>query len=113
MQVSSVVRASDKSFQLKWTETVFERGSQTGTAHWTGILTVVTRTPTSADTLRKNPLGVYIDAIHWSRELEPATPAQPRSPTTPRPQVSLPLGSPLDPNLAVQPAIPSPKETQP
>src|SRR3546814_15179818 len=35
VQVTSVVRASDTSFQVKWTETVFERGSQTGTSRWT------------------------------------------------------------------------------
>ncbi|KAK0350993.1 hypothetical protein LTR94_026780, partial [Friedmanniomyces endolithicus] len=35
VQVTSVVRASDKSFQVKWTETAFERGSQAGTSRWT------------------------------------------------------------------------------
>lgn len=83
VQVTSVVRASDRSFQIKWTETAYERGSQDGITHWTGILTLVTKVPTSADVLRKNPLGIYVDAIDWSRELEPAatpTPAaaQPR-----------------------------------
>ncbi|MGL1742645.1 VirB8/TrbF family protein, partial [Vibrio parahaemolyticus] len=41
VQVTSVVRASDKSFQVKWVETAYERGSQAGTSHWTAILTVV------------------------------------------------------------------------
>jgi type IV secretory pathway TrbF-like protein len=26
-------------------------------------------TPRDADRLRKNPLGVYVNAINWSREL--------------------------------------------
>jgi type IV secretion system protein VirB5 len=105
VQVTSVVRASDRSFQVKWTETAFEHGSLSGTSHWTGILTVVTRPPVSADTLRKNPLGVYVDAIDWSRELEPAVPALPRPVASPE---NIPLGSPLDPSLAAQPAtIPS------
>lgn len=73
VQVTSVVRASDRSFQVKWTEMAYERGSLDGTSHWTGILTLVTRVPTSADILRRNPLGIYVDAIDWSRELEPAT----------------------------------------
>ncbi|OYY90784.1 MAG: conjugal transfer protein TrbF [Sphingomonas sp. 28-66-16] len=112
VQVTSVVRASDRSFQVKWTETAFERGTQTDNAHWTGILTIVTRTPTSADTLRKNPLGVYVDAIDWSREIEPpSSPAA--SPVTARPPATLPLGSPLDPTLAVQQPVPSAQETQP
>lgn len=71
IQVTSVVRASDRSFQVKWVETAFERGTVAGTARWTAILTIVTTPPTSADTLRRNPLGIYVDAIDWSRELEP------------------------------------------
>lgn len=112
VQVTSVVRASDSSFQVKWSETAFERGSQTGQSNWTGILTVKIRSPTSADTLRKNPLGVYVDAIDWSRELEPAkSPAAPSAASPPpaarpAPVSDLPLGSPLDPKLAEQPPVP-------
>ncbi len=80
VQVTSVVRASDRSFQVKWTENTYARGSRTGTSQWTAILTIVTRPPKSADTLGKNPLGIYVDAIAWSRELEPASPAQTRTP---------------------------------
>ncbi|MCJ2186659.1 conjugal transfer protein TrbF [Novosphingobium beihaiensis] len=75
VQVTSVVRASDRSFQIKWAETAYDRGIQAGTAHWTGILTILTRPPKSADALRRNPLGIYVDAIDWSREIEPAAPA--------------------------------------
>lgn len=74
VQVTSVVRASDNSFQVKWTEQVFERGSLTSTTRWTGILTVAIRPPTNTDQLRKNPLGVFINAIDWSRELDSAAP---------------------------------------
>ena len=75
VQVTSVVRASDRSFQVKWTETAFERGSLAGTTRWTGILSVAIRPPASAEILRRNPLGLYVDAIDWSRELEvPAAP---------------------------------------
>jgi type IV secretory pathway TrbF-like protein len=113
IQVTSVVRASDTSFQIKWTETAYDRGNQTGVAHWTGILSVVTRTPKSADALRKNPLGVYVDAIDWSRELDPPASAQPPAPKPAPPQsAALPLGSPLDPNFAQPAATPVP-ETQP
>ena len=104
VQVTSVVRASDRSFQVKWTETAYERGSLAGTSRWTAILSVVVKPPSSAETLRKNPLGLYVDAIDWSRELDvppPAPkPAAAREPSPPAPPPSLPLGSPLDPNLA-------------
>ncbi|MER8961098.1 conjugal transfer protein TrbF [Mesorhizobium sp. M0701] len=72
VQVTSVVRASDSSYQVKWTEQVFERGSLASTTRWTGILTIVIRPPNNTDQLRKNPLGVFINAIDWSRELDSA-----------------------------------------
>jgi type IV secretory pathway TrbF-like protein len=103
VQVTSVVRASDRSFQVKWTESAFERGSLAGTSRWTAILTVSVKPPKNADTLRKNPLGLYVDAIDWSRELDtPAsTPApQARAAIAAPPPPNIPLGSPLDPNLA-------------
>lgn len=75
VQVTSVVRASDRSFQVKWSETAFARGSQTGTSRWTAILTIARKAPASSDILRKNPLGIYVDAIAWSRELDPVAPA--------------------------------------
>lgn len=107
VQVTSVVRASDQSFQLKWTETSFDRGAQSGITRWTGILTVKLKPPATADALRKNPLGVYVDAIDWSRELDGAqsAPNPPASATTPPPAVAstLPLGSPLDPTLGRTP----------
>jgi type IV secretion system protein VirB5 len=70
VQVTSVVRASDKSFQVKWTEQAFDRGTPVSTSRWTGIMTTVSKAPKSADTLRKNPLGIYVDAIDWSREFD-------------------------------------------
>ncbi|QUT06949.1 conjugal transfer protein TrbF [Sphingobium phenoxybenzoativorans] len=86
VQVISVVRASDRSFQVKWIETIFERGTAAGTSRWTAILTIVTTPPTSADMLRRNPLGIYVDAIDWSRELEPqATPALSEAREAPEP----------------------------
>jgi type IV secretion system protein VirB5 len=77
VQVTSVVRASDRSFQVKWAETAYDRGAKAGMSHWTAILTVVQTPPTSADALRKNPLGLYVDAIDWSRELDPAAASSP------------------------------------
>ena len=82
VQVTSVVRASERSFQVKWIETAYDRGSQATSMHWTAILTVVLKPPANADTLRKNPLGLYVDAIDWSRELDtPATSVPPSAKT--------------------------------
>jgi len=114
VQVTSVVRASDSSFQVKWIETAYERGSLAGTSRWTAILSVEVKPPKSADELRKNPLGLRIDGIDWSRELDtaepkPAAPA-PAAPPSPPPEPSLPLGSPLDPDLSRLPSGAPPLE---
>lgn len=77
VQVTSVVRASDTSFQVKWTEQVFERGSLAKTERWTAILTTIIQPPRSAEQLRKNPLGLFVSAIDWSRELDTANPKEP------------------------------------
>ena len=107
---ASVAGTFDRSFQVKWTETAYERGAEAGTSRWTAILTVVIKPPSDADTLRRNPLGVYVDAIDWSRELESATPPRPSVPPPSAPTVptGVPLGSPLDPNLAA-PTQPAPE----
>jgi type IV secretion system protein VirB5 len=90
VQVTSVVRASDRSFQVKWTESHYERGSLAGISHWTAILSVVVRPPSSAETLRKNPLGLYVDAIDWTRELDTAAdrPGKSQAPTPLAPDAS-------------------------
>lgn len=79
VQVTSVVRASDTSFQVKWTESAYERGSLAGTTRWTAMLTLMVRPPKTADALRRNPLGIFVNAIDWARELDPSTPAAPAS----------------------------------
>lgn len=68
--INNIVRASDRSFRVEWTERHFERGNLVSTLRWTAILTVVVKTPSSADALRKNPLGLFVDAIDWSREYD-------------------------------------------
>lgn len=71
VQITSVVRASDSSFQVKWVETIYEHGSLASSERWTALLTLVIEPPRTADKLRKNPLGVYINGLAWSRELDP------------------------------------------
>ncbi len=71
VQVTSVVRVSDASFQVKWVEQTYTHDNPEKTEHWTAILSVVTKDPPNADVLRKNPLGLYVNGINWSRELSP------------------------------------------
>jgi type IV secretion system protein VirB5 len=69
VEISSVIRASSDSFRVAWIERRYENASLAATEHWTAILTIVIDTPHDAEHLRKNPLGVFVNAINWSREL--------------------------------------------
>lgn len=69
VEVSSVIRASPSSFRVAWIERRYQDGSLAATERWSAILTVAMQPPRDADTLRKNPLGIYINAINWSKEL--------------------------------------------
>lgn len=72
VEVSSVVRASDSSFQLRWVERSYVNGSLAGTERWTAVLSVVLQPPRTEERLRRNPLGIYVNGLSWSRELEAA-----------------------------------------
>ena len=69
VDVSSVIRASPDSFRISWTQRRYENGQLAATERWTAILSVILQTPHDPERLRKNPLGVYVTAIHWSKEL--------------------------------------------
>lgn len=69
VDVSSVIRASPASFRVTWTERHYQDGALAETSRWSAILTVIIRPPRTPDALRKNPLGVFVDALNWSKEL--------------------------------------------
>ncbi|MER9585361.1 conjugal transfer protein TrbF [Mesorhizobium sp. M0276] len=69
VEVSSVIRASPDSFRVAWVERRYQDGSLASTERWTAILTVVIQPPRDAERLRKNPLGVFVNALNWSKEL--------------------------------------------
>lgn len=70
VEVTSVVRASASSFQVRWIERSYVNGAPSGTARWTAVLAIVLQPPRTEQRLRRNPLGIYVDGLSWSRELE-------------------------------------------
>lgn len=68
IEVSSVIRASRESFRIAWIERRYENGQLAATERWSAILTIVVEPPRDPDRLRKNPLGIYVNAINWSKE---------------------------------------------
>ena len=69
VEVTSVVRASDNSFQLRWIERSYGNGALSSTERWTAIVSIVLQPPKDVARIRKNPLGIYVDSLDWSREL--------------------------------------------
>ena len=69
VDVSSVIRASPDSFRVAWTERRFENGVLAATERWTAILTIAVQPPRDAERLKANPLGIYVNAVSWSREM--------------------------------------------
>lgn len=69
-EISSVIRASPDSFRVAWIERRYQDGSLAATERWSAILTVVVQPPRDPERLRKNPLGVFVTAINWSKELD-------------------------------------------
>jgi type IV secretory pathway TrbF-like protein len=78
VEVTSVVRASDSSFQLRWIERSYAHGALTATERWTGIVSIVVQPPRTEERVRHNPLGIYVNGVSWTRELGADT--QGRSP---------------------------------
>jgi len=69
VEVVSVVQRSDGSFQVRWKETTYERGSQTGATDWTGLFTTKVMPPKTSRAVFHNPLGVYVTNFNWTEEM--------------------------------------------
>ncbi|WP_319529523.1 conjugal transfer protein TrbF [uncultured Cohaesibacter sp.] len=69
VEISSVIRASPDSFRIAWIERHYENGQLARTERWTAILTIVIQMPRDVERLRANPLGIYVNALSWSREM--------------------------------------------
>lgn len=69
VEVTSVVRSSSDSFEIRWREQLFENGSLASTARYTAVASLAIQQPRDAETLSKNPLGIYVHGLNWSKDL--------------------------------------------
>lgn len=69
VEITSVIRASPRSFRVAWIERRYRDGSLTETSRWTAILGTVVQPPSDPDALTRNPLGIFVTSINWSKEL--------------------------------------------
>jgi len=69
VDIVSVVRASEDSFNVRWRETAFRNGAEVSRENWTATLSIISDRPRDAETLHLNPLGLYVHGINWSKDL--------------------------------------------
>ncbi|MBL4576735.1 MAG: conjugal transfer protein TrbF, partial [Opitutaceae bacterium] len=70
VEITSVVRASENSFQIKWSEQHYRSGVLQSTYHHTAILSIILQQPRDVEQLRRNPLGIYVHGLNWSRDVK-------------------------------------------
>lgn len=69
VDISSVIRSSDDSFRIAWTERRYRDGGLEDSSRWSAIVSINIRQPKTVEALRRNPLGLLITSINWSKEL--------------------------------------------
>lgn len=69
VDIVSVVRVSDDSFQARWIEKTYENGALMKAERYTGLFSIITQPPRDAQTLRANPLGLYVHSLNWGQDL--------------------------------------------
>lgn len=70
VEVSNIVALSNQSFQVDWTEYERDRrGRETGIRRFRGIATVTLTPPQDEQTIRLNPIGLYLRDFDWTAQL--------------------------------------------
>jgi type IV secretory pathway TrbF-like protein len=69
IEILSVVRAAGDTWQLDWRESSWDKGgSPLGEpVIWRAMLRTVVATPKTAEAMQKNPIGLYVDELHWDK----------------------------------------------
>jgi type IV secretion system protein VirB5 len=66
--VDAILQRTDTTWEVDWSETTFTDGARSGTARYTGLLSVDAAPPSNQAELLANPLGLHLNSITWSRE---------------------------------------------
>jgi type IV secretion system protein TrbF len=74
LQVNVVVAINRDTWQAEWMETTWDdHGNTIDSSTWRGTFRILLRVPASTEELALNPLGLYIDELHWARLSTPTT----------------------------------------
>ncbi len=67
---TAIVRMSDSTFQVRWTEDVYSKeGAIKESYRMTGLISIEFTQPTTEQELMRNPLGMYVTDFSYSREV--------------------------------------------
>ena len=70
VEVETVLPLSPNSWRIEWREETRARdGSKPSTKEWQATVSTVINPPRDEQTLRLNPLGIYINSFNWSPRL--------------------------------------------
>ena len=68
IDIETVFRRSDASFEVRWIERLFTNGALIRTDHYSGIFMVERRKPSNIDDARDNPLSLFFSDFNWNRD---------------------------------------------
>ena len=69
VEVLSAVRVSGDTWQVDWRETSWDKGGNPASRPivWRAMLRTIVLAPKTPEAMSKNPIGLYIDELHWDR----------------------------------------------
>jgi type IV secretion system protein VirB5 len=65
--IRSIIARSDRSYEVSWIERSTNGAGMNDGEAFSGVFTVTTRPPRTADDIAVNPLGLLISDFSWSR----------------------------------------------
>jgi type IV secretion system protein VirB5 len=66
--VTEVLRRAEDAFEIRWEEWILETGSPVRRERFTGTVSILFSSPSTARLISKNPPGLYVDRFTWWRD---------------------------------------------
>jgi len=69
VELLSAVRVSGDTWQVDWRESAWDKNGSPGAspAVWRAMLRTFLQAPKTAEAMSRNPIGLYIDELHWDK----------------------------------------------
>ncbi len=69
VEILSAVRVSADTWQVDWRESTWDKNGSPSAAPvtWRAMLRTLLQTPKTPEAMSRNPIGLYIDELHWDK----------------------------------------------